>query len=68
VIAEKRFNICALSETKLKESGEFMMGSIKGVKTGAEERCQAWEGVEIMSSERMWSIVRKWRAVSSWIM
>jgi hypothetical protein len=29
MIIEKRFYICAFSETKLKGSGEFIMGSIK---------------------------------------
>jgi hypothetical protein len=56
-----------LSETKLKGSGEFIMGSIKCVKAGVEERCHVREGVTIMLSERMWSIIREWRAVLLWI-
>jgi hypothetical protein len=35
--AEKRFDICALSETKLKGSGDFTMAGIKGVKPGVGE-------------------------------
>jgi hypothetical protein len=56
MITEKGFDICPLSETKLKGSGEFMIGSIKGMKAGVGERCRAREGVAIMLSERMWSM------------
>jgi hypothetical protein len=38
MITERRLDICGLSETKLKGNGEFMMGSIKGVKVGVGER------------------------------
>jgi hypothetical protein len=41
MITERILNICAMSETKLKGSGEFMMGSIKCVKVGVGERCRA---------------------------
>jgi hypothetical protein len=58
MITEKRFYICALSKTKLKGNGEFMTGSIKGVKAGVGERCRAREGVAIMLSEKMWSMVK----------
>jgi hypothetical protein len=55
MITEKRFDVCALSETKLKGNSEFMMGNIKGVKAvivsaygpGSEktedERDEFWE-------------------------
>jgi hypothetical protein len=36
------------------------MDSIRGMKAGFGERCRA-----IMLSERMWSIVREWKTVSS---
>jgi hypothetical protein len=39
MIVEKAFTISALSKTKLKGSGEFMIGSIKGEKTRVGERC-----------------------------
>jgi hypothetical protein len=43
----------------MKESGEFPIGSIRGVKAGAAKRCRAREEVTIMQSERMWSMVRE---------
>jgi hypothetical protein len=78
MIAEKRFNICALSEPKLNGSGEFMM-KLKGGKAEVKWqhlRCEEWswremtarKGVEIMLREKMWSNVRKWSAVSPQIM
>jgi hypothetical protein len=36
--AEKGFDICALSETKLKGSGDFTMAGIKGVKARIGDR------------------------------
>jgi hypothetical protein len=38
LITEIGFDICALIETKLKESGELLMRSIIGVKAGVGER------------------------------
>jgi ABC-type microcin C transport system permease subunit YejB len=49
----------------MKGSGEFQMGSTRGVKAGVVERCQASEGVDIMLSERMWSMMMEWKTVSS---
>jgi hypothetical protein len=65
IITERGFDICGLCETKLKGSGKFMTCNIKGVKAGVGERCLAREGVAIMLSERMFIMVREWRAVSS---
>jgi hypothetical protein len=33
MVAENGFNICAFSERNLKGNGEFIMGSIRAVKT-----------------------------------
>jgi hypothetical protein len=43
-----------------------MMGRIKGMKAGVRERYYAMEGVVIMLSENMCSIVKEWRAVWVW--
>jgi hypothetical protein len=50
---------------KMNESGDFGMGSIRGVEAGVRERCRAREGVAIMLSERLWSMVMEWKEVSS---
>jgi hypothetical protein len=63
--AENIFDICALSETTLKGSDEYMRGSIKGLKGGFGERCRARDGGEIMLSEIMWIMMRQWSAISS---
>jgi hypothetical protein len=49
----------------MKGSGEFGIGSTRGVKAGVGERCRAREGMAIMISEKMWSMVREWKAVFS---
>jgi hypothetical protein len=46
MIIEKGFDMCTLNEAKLKGSGEFMMGSIKGVKVRVVERSRTREGVK----------------------
>jgi hypothetical protein len=38
MITEKGFDIYALSKTKLNRSGEFMIGSIKGMRAAVGER------------------------------
>jgi hypothetical protein len=65
MIIDKKLDICALSKTKMKVSGEFRMGSIRSVKAGVGERCRAREGEAIMLSERIRSMVRKGKGVSS---
>jgi hypothetical protein len=65
MIIDKKLDIYALTETKMKGSGEFRMAIIRCVKAGVGERCRAREGVTIMLSERIWSMVREWKAVSS---
>jgi hypothetical protein len=64
MIIDKKLDICALSETKMKVNEEFRLGGIRCVKTGVKERCIATEGVSIMLIERMWSMVRGWKSVS----
>jgi hypothetical protein len=54
MITVRGFDICALSETKLKGSGEFVIGSIKGMKAGVGDRCRAGYGVAIMLRESIW--------------
>ena len=62
---ERRMDVFALSETKLRGSGEYQMGDVKGVIAGVPEGTRAKEGVALLLSEDMWANVLEWRAVSS---
>jgi hypothetical protein len=41
MIIDKKIDICALSEKKMKVDEEFRMGSIRGVKALVDVRCRA---------------------------
>jgi hypothetical protein len=59
MITEKRLYFYVLSETNLKGSGEFMIGE-----RWSEMPSKRGNSNHILR-ERMWSMVREWRAVSS---
>ena len=54
-----------LSETKLKGGGEFRWEKVRGIKGGVRDNQWAKEGVAILMSERMWSLVVEYKVVSS---
>ena len=55
----RRFDVCALSETKLKGKGEVMFGEVVG---------RAREGVALLLSGRLMRCVVEWKEVSSRLM
>ena len=63
----RRFDVCALSETKLKGKGEVMFGEVvcrvSGVAVG-----RAREGVALLLSGRLMRCVVEWKEVSSRLM
>ena len=58
----RRFDVCALSETKLKGKGE-VVGRVSGVAVG-----RAREGVALLLSGRLMRCVVEWKEVSSKLM
>ena len=60
----RRFDVCALSETKLKGKGEVtLFGEVSGVAAG-----RAREGVALLLSGRLMRCVVEWKEVSSRLM
>ena len=58
-----RFDVCALSETKLKGKGEVIFGELVGRVSGV-----AREGVALLLSEWLMRCVVEWKEVSSRLM
>ena len=67
IFLRRRFDVCALSETKLKGKGEVMfvevVGRVSGVAVG-----RAREGVALLLSGRLMRCVVQWKEVSSRLM
>ena len=60
----RRFDVCALSETKLKGKGEVMFGEVVGRVSGVAVG-RAREGVALLLSGRLMRCVAEWKEVSS---
>ena len=67
VFVERKMDVLALCETKMKGKGEEEFGEVKGRISGVE-RGRAREGVALLLSERMLEKVVAWREVSSRMM
>ena len=63
----RRFDVCALSETRLKGKGEVMFGEVVGRVSGVAVG-RAREGVALLLSERLMRCVVEWKEVSSRLM
>ena len=59
MILRRRFDVCALRETKLKGKEEVMSGVVVG---------RARKGVALLLSGRFMRYVVEWKEVSSWLM
>ena len=67
MFVRRKFDVLALSETKLKGTGECDFGVVNGRKSGVEEGW-AREGVVLILSDRLASSVTEWKEVSSRLM
>ena len=67
MFVERKMDILALCETKMKGKGEAEFGEVKGRISGVE-RGRAREGVAMLLSERMKRRVVEWKEVSSRLM
>ena len=63
----QRFDVCALSETKLKGKGEVMFGEVVGRVSGVAAG-RAREGVSLLLSGGLMRCVVEWKEVSSRLM
>ena len=63
----RRFDVCALSETKLKGKGEVMFGKVVGRVSGVAVG-RARKGVALLLSGRLMRCVVEWKEVSSRLM
>ena len=65
---ERKLDILALSETKVKGSGSREWEGQRVIVSGVSERCRAREGVAVMLSGRMWGKVAEYKCLDSRIM
>ena len=63
----RRFDVCALSKTKLKGKGEVMLGDVVGRVSGVAEG-RARKGVALLLSGWLRRCVVEWKEVSSRLM
>ena len=63
----RRFDVCALSETKLKGKSDVMFGEVLGRVSGVAVG-RAREGVALLLSGRLMRCVIEWKEVSSRLM
>ena len=63
----RRFDVCALRETKLKGKGGVMLGEVMGRVSGLAGG-RAREGVSLLLSGWLMRCVIEWKEVSSWLM
>ena len=68
VFKERKLDIMALSETKVKGSGLREWEGQRVIVSGVSERCRAREGVAVMISGRMWGKVVDYKCLDSRIM
>ena len=64
---ERKLDVLALSETKMKGKGESVFGAVKGRISGVMNG-RAREGVGLLLSERLMACVVEWKEVSSRLM
>ena len=62
---ERKLDVLALSETKVKGKGEHTWEGQRVIVSGVDERCRAREGVGIMLAGRLWGKVKEYVCVSS---
>ena len=62
---ERKMDVLALSETKVKGKGEREWESERLVVSGVSERCRAREGVAVMIKRSLWGSVVEYKCVSS---
>ena len=67
IFLRRRFDVCSLSETKLKGKGEVMFGKVVGKISGVSVGI-AREGVALLLSGWLISCVVEWKEVSSRLM
>ena len=67
MFAERKYDVLALSETKMKGKGECQFGCVSGRRSGVD-RGRAREGVAILVSARVLQCVQEWKEVSSRLM
>ena len=65
VFKERKLDIMALSETKVKGSGLREWEGQRVTVSGVSERCRAREGVAVMISGRMWGKVVDYKCFDS---
>ena len=63
----RRFDVCALNDTKLKRKGEVMFGKVMGRMSGVAVG-RVRKGVALLLSERLMRCVVEWKKVSSRLM
>ena len=68
VFKERKLDILALSETKVKGSGLREWEGQRVIVSGVNERCRAREGVAVILSGRMWGKVIEYKCLESRIM
>ena len=68
VFKERKLDIMALSETKVKGSGLREWEGQRVIVSGVSERCRAREGVAVMIAGRMWGKVVEYKCLDSRIM
>ena len=64
---DRKLDVLALSETKMKGKGESVFGAVKGRISGVMNG-RAREGVGLLLSERLMTCVVEWKEVSSRLM
>ena len=68
VFKERKLDIMALIETKVKGSGLREWEGQRVISSGVSGRCRAREGVAVMISGRMWGKVVEYKCLDSRIM
>ena len=61
---ERKLDVLALSETKVKGKGEQIWEGQRVIVSGVAERCRAREGVGIILTGRLWGKVKDFKCVS----
>ena len=62
---ERKMDVLALSETKVKGKGECEWEGERVIVSGVDERCRAREGVAVMIKRRLWGSVSEYKCLSS---
>ena len=61
---ERKMDVLALSETKVKEEGEREWEGERVIVFGVPYRCRAREGVAVVIKRRLWGSITKYKCVS----